>query len=282
MTAVVINGTAVALRIREEVRREVEKFKAKHGFPPGLATVLVGDDSASRMYVGMKHKACGEAGFYSENHALPSSASQKDVEALVKTLNESKKIHGILVQVPLPKHLDESRILDLVSPSKDVDGFSSVNQGLLMKGEPPLVAATPKGVIRLIEEVTSIAGKNVVVINRSTIVGKPLIFLLLNRDATVTVCHSKTKNLASHTRQADILITAVGKAGIIKAGMIKPGATVIDAGTAVVDGKARGDVAFDEAKEVAGHITPVPGGVGPMTIAMLLENTLVAAKNAHL
>lgn len=265
-------------------------MKAAHGIVPGLATVLVGDNPASHSYVRMKRKACAEAGIESLPHELPGDASQEEVEELVRRLNGDPRVHGILVQLPLPKHLDEERVLSLISLYKDVDGFHPVNIGrLAMKGRKPLfIPCTPHGAIVLLEEAgAQFEGANAVVLGRSNIVGLPAALLLIHRNATVTVCHSRTKDLPAVCRSADILIAAVGRAEMVKADWVKPGAYVIDVGSNRVDDPTSekgyrwvGDVAFDEVKEVAGAITPSPGGVGPMTIAMLLKNTLRGAELA--
>ncbi len=290
MTATIIDGKAVAERIRGEVAQSVVQMKAAHGIVPGLATVLVGDNPASHSYVRMKRKACAEAGIESLPHELPGNASQEEVEALVRRLNDDPSVHGILVQLPLPKHLDEERVLSLVSLYKDVDGFHPVNIGrLAMKGREPLfIPCTPHGAIVLLEEAgAQFEGANAVVLGRSNIVGLPAALLLIHRNATVTVCHSRTKDLPAVCRSADILIAAVGRAEMVKGDWVKPGAYVIDVGSNRVDDPTSdkgyrwvGDVAFDEVKEVAGAITPSPGGVGPMTIAMLLKNTLRGAELA--
>lgn len=287
MSATIIDGSAVAARLRAETAQEVEKMIAEHGVRPGLATVLIGDNPASQSYVRMKQKACAEVGIQSFGYDLPATTSQQEAEALVRELNANPAIHGILVQLPLPDHLKEEPILNAISLEKDVDGFHPVNIGrLAMKGRDPLfIPCTPYGVMVLLEEAgAKFEGANAVVLGRSNIVGLPTAMLLVHRNATVTICHSRTKNLPEVCRQADILVAAVGRAQMVKADWIKPGAIVIDVGTNRVDDPSAkrgyrlvGDVAFDEAKEVAGAITPVPGGVGPMTIAMLLRNTLRGA-----
>jgi methylenetetrahydrofolate dehydrogenase (NADP+)/methenyltetrahydrofolate cyclohydrolase len=288
MTAQIIDGTAVAARIREQIAEDVKKMEAEHGVCPGLATVLVGDNPASHSYVRMKTRACEQAGIASFGHTLPADATQEDVEALVNQLNADPKVHGILVQLPLPSHLDEERVLSLISLHKDVDGFHPVNIGrLAMKGREPLfIPCTPHGAIVLLEEAgAKFEGANAVVLGRSNIVGLPAALLLIHRNATVTVCHSRTRDLPAVCRQGDILIAAVGRPEMVKADWVQPGAYVIDVGSNRVDDPAAergyrwvGDVAFDEVKEVAGAITPSPGGVGPMTIAMLLKNTLRGAE----
>jgi 5,10-methylene-tetrahydrofolate dehydrogenase/methenyl tetrahydrofolate cyclohydrolase len=290
MTATLIDGTAIAARLRGEIAEKVKRMESERGIRPGLAAVLVGEDPASQTYVRMKRKACEEAGIASFGYELPAESSQGDVEELVKDLNADPNVHGILVQLPLPKHINEEAVLGAISLHKDVDGFHPVNIGrLAMKGREPLfIPCTPHGVIVLLEEAgVTFDGANAVVLGRSNIVGMPAAMLLIHRNATVTICHSRTKDLPSVCRQADILVAAVGRAGMVKGDWIKPGAVVIDVGVNRVDDPAAkrgyrlvGDVAFDEAKEVAGAITPVPGGVGPMTIAMLLKNTLRGAELA--
>lgn len=287
MTAQIIDGKSIAQTIQDEVAQEIVALKAK-GIQPGLATVLVGENPASQVYVRMKHRRCEEVGMHSIGHVLPEDASQAEVEDLVRQLNSDPKVHGILVQLPLPNHLDEEAILNTVNLEKDVDGFHPVNIGrLAMKGRSPLFyPCTPYGCIELLDRIgAEIEGKEAVVLGRSNIVGLPVSMLLLKRNATVTICHSRTRDLAAVCRQADILIAAVGRAEMVKADWVKPGAVVIDVGINRIDDPSRkrgyrlvGDVAYDEVKEVAGWITPVPGGVGPMTIAMLLKNTLSAAK----
>ncbi|MBC8447385.1 MAG: bifunctional methylenetetrahydrofolate dehydrogenase/methenyltetrahydrofolate cyclohydrolase FolD [Chloroflexi bacterium] len=286
MTASIIDGKAIAARIRQEIADEVAVLKAKHGLVPGLTTVLVGENPASQAYVRSKGRACEAAGIYSTKPTLPEDASQAEVEGLVRELNDDPNIDGILVQLPLPGHLDEEAILGAISLSKDVDGFHPVNIGrLVMKGREPLfVPCTPAGCIVLMDEAgAEFEGADAVVVGRSNIVGIPVAGLLRNRNATVTVCHSRTRDLPGRCRQADILVAAIGRPHMIRGDWIKPGATVIDVGINRVDDPTAkrgyrlvGDVAFDEAVEVAGAITPVPGGVGPMTIAMLLKNTLTA------
>lgn len=288
MTAQIIDGNAVAARIREEVRQGVEALKRDYGIVPGLATVLVGENPASQTYVRMKQKACQELGMVSFGYHLPADASQAEVENLVRELSANPEVHGILVQLPLPKHLDEEGVLGAVALEKDVDGFHPVNIGrLAMKGrEPVFVPCTPNGVIALLDSIgAQIEGANAVVLGRSNIVGLPTALLLIGRNATVTVCHSRTRDLPGVTRQADILVAAVGRPQMVRGDWVKPGAVVIDVGVnRVEDPTAKsgyrlvGDVAFDEVKEVAAAITPVPGGVGPMTIAMLMKNTLIAAQ----
>ena len=271
----IIDGKAIAQKIRNEIKEEVKNMS----FKPGLAVVLVGDNPASKVYVTMKGVACDDVGFYSEKHFLKEDISEQELLDVVKKLNEDEKIHGILVQLPLPKQIDEKKVINSISPSKDVDGFHPINVGALSTNQAKFVPCTPKGVIALIQESgIEIKGKHAVVIGRSNIVGKPISTLLLNNDATVTTCHRYTSNLAEQTKQADILVVAVGKPGLIKADMVKEGAVVIDVGVNRVEGRLIGDVDFENVKEKAKAITPVPGGVGPMTIAMLMKNTLLAAK----
>ncbi|HIH42934.1 TPA: bifunctional methylenetetrahydrofolate dehydrogenase/methenyltetrahydrofolate cyclohydrolase FolD [Candidatus Woesearchaeota archaeon] len=275
MPAKIIDGKAIAQKIRENIKQQVAPMKTK----PGLAVVRVGNDPASIVYVNSKEKACQDAGFYSEKYELKEDIQEKDLLKQISKLNKDKKLHGILVQLPLPAHISQQKVLEAISPEKDVDGFNPVNFGRLLSGNKYLYPATPKGVVRLLDEIgCKIAGKHVVVIGRSNIVGKPVAVLLLERDATVTICHSKTKDLIEECRKADILISAVGKKGLVSKEMVKQGAVVIDVGITRENGKLFGDVDFDDVKKVASWITPVPGGVGPMTIAMLLENTLVAKR----
>ncbi|SCY98697.1 bifunctional methylenetetrahydrofolate dehydrogenase/methenyltetrahydrofolate cyclohydrolase FolD [Alkaliphilus peptidifermentans] len=279
MTAKVIDGKAISKEIREGISKEVSEIKEKFNITPGLAVVIVGNDPASHTYVGMKEKSCTSVGMYSEVHRLPEETTQEELLQLINQLNEDNKIHGILVQVPLPGGINENIINSYIKTEKDVDGFHAINSGNLFLGEDSIVPCTPKGIIELIKSTgASISGKNAVVVGRSNIVGKPAAVLLLQENATVTICHSKTKDLKEYLLKADIVVAAVGKPELVKGDMIKEGAIVIDAGTTVVDGKLVGDVEYSKACEVASHITPVPGGVGPMTIAMLLENTLEAAK----
>jgi methylenetetrahydrofolate dehydrogenase (NADP+)/methenyltetrahydrofolate cyclohydrolase len=274
----VIKGRRLSKRIRKKVAAEVEVLTKKHGIAPKLVTVIVGEDPGSQMYVRMKHKASNKAGILSDHHDLPESTTQKDLLELIRKLNEDSTVHGILVQLPLPKQIDEKTIIGAIDPLKDVDGFSPANVYRLFYGGEELSAATPHGIVTMLDHIgmNDLSGKHAVIINRSTIVGKPLIFLLLNRNATVTVCHSRTKDLPSFTRQADILVTAIGRRKsdedpfFITADMIKDDAVVIDVST------PHGDVDFEGVKEKAKCVTPVPGGVGPMTITMLLQNVLDA------
>ncbi|MBE9503322.1 MAG: bifunctional methylenetetrahydrofolate dehydrogenase/methenyltetrahydrofolate cyclohydrolase FolD [Proteobacteria bacterium] len=278
--ATVINGKEIAANIRSEIAKETEDLKKEKGIIPGLAVVLVGEDPASKVYVGMKEKACIESGFHSKEHKLSAETSEEELIALIKSLNADDKIHGILVQLPLPDHINETRVLETVSPSKDVDGFHPYNVGCLLVGKPSFQPCTPYGIIKMLEQIgIEIEGKEAVVVGRSNIVGKPIALMLLQKNATVTVCHSRTKNLKEKVKSADIVIAAVGKPEMIKGDWIKPGAVVIDVGVnRVGDKKLVGDVEFEAASKVASAITPVPGGVGPMTITMLLYNTLYSAK----
>ena len=281
MSAELLDGQQTARAIRGETRERVERIRAERGITPKLAAVLVGADPASEAYVGMKGKACGWVGMESETCRLPAESTQAEVEALIDRLNADRTVHGILVQHPVPKHLDEIAILARVAPEKDVDGISRSSLGALITGERAFVSCTPLGIIELLDRYDiPIHGRRAVVVGRSIILGKPVALLLLNRHATVTICHSRTVDLPSVTREADILVAAVGSAELIRGDMIKPGAVVIDAGYNRVEGRQGdvGDVEFESAREVASFITPVPGGVGPMTIAMLLRNTLDAAE----
>lgn len=278
MTAKNIDGKSLAKALRQEIAANVTSLKGQ-GIHPGLAVVLVGEDPASQVYVGHKAKACNEVGIYSEIHTLPSSTTQTELLELINKLNLTENIHGILVQLPLPGHLNEKEVIMAISPKKDVDGFHPINAGALAIGEKGFVPCTPKGCIYMLKSLgVDLSGKKAVVVGRSNIVGKPMSFLMLQENATVTICHSRTKNLAEETRQADILIAAIGRANFITADMVKEGAIVLDVGiNRLNDGKLAGDVDFDNVASKTSWITPVPGGVGPMTIAMLLVNTLEAA-----
>ena len=275
-----IDGKAVAAAVRQEVAQEVLRLKEEKGLQPGIAVVIVGDDPASRIYVNNKKKACSEVGIYSEEYALPASTTQEELTDLIHQLNENPAIHGILVQSPLPKGLDEQAMVENIDPKKDVDAFHALNLGKIMIGDFEFLPCTPAGVIELLDRYgVAIEGKRCVVIGRSNIVGKPMAMLLLHRNGTVTICHSRTKNLAEICREADILVAAVGKAKFVTKDMVKPGAVVIDVGmNRNENGKLYGDVDFDEVEPLASYITPVPGGVGPMTIAMLMKNVVSAAK----
>jgi methylenetetrahydrofolate dehydrogenase (NADP+)/methenyltetrahydrofolate cyclohydrolase len=280
--SVIIDGNKIAQGIRQSVREETLVFKEKTGIVPGLAVVLVGEDPASQVYVGRKAKACAEVGFLSREYNLPADTSEAKLLRLINDLNHDQFIHGILVQLPLPQHIAPDKIIAAIDPHKDVDGFNPYNVGGLVTGSPLFVPCTPRGIMELIAHTgVTLSGKDAVVVGRSNIVGKPMALLLLAQNATVTICHSKTKDLPTVTSRADVLIAAVGKAGMIIADMVKEGAVVIDVGVnRLANGKLAGDVAFDEVAAKASHITPVPGGVGPMTIAMLMKNTLDAARMA--
>jgi methylenetetrahydrofolate dehydrogenase (NADP+)/methenyltetrahydrofolate cyclohydrolase len=280
VAARLIDGKALALQVRERLATESAAVLAKTGMRPGLATILVGDDPASHLYVKSKQKACDAAGIYIDDHKLPTNTTQAELLALIEKENADPKIHGILVQLPLPKHIDSKVVLEAVSPDKDADGFHPYNFGRLVEGHPVFEACTPKGVIKMVESTgVSIEGKRAVVLGRSNIVGKPLALMLLQRNATVTICHSKTKDLPGVCREAELLLVAIGKAMFVTADMVRDGAVVIDVGTnRLPDGKVVGDVDFEPVSQKAGWISPVPGGVGPMTIAMLLDNTVESAK----
>ena len=283
MPAQILDGAATARQIREEIKTEVQEFIARTAVTPHLAVMIVGEDPASKVYVNMKKKACLAAGMISTVHELPENSSQEQIVEIIKQLNADPLVHGIMVQHPVPKHLDELEILATVTREKDVDGISRDSLGSLVTGNPLFIAATPAGIIELLDRHSiPIEGKHAVIVGRSIILGKPVALYLLNRHATITVCHTRTKDLPSITRQGDILVAAVGKAEMITGDMIKEGAVVIDAGYNKVEGRDKdvGDVQFEQASEKASWITPVPGGVGPMTIAMLLKNTMKAAKRA--
>ena len=282
MPAQIIDGKALAQQIRERIAKDVVDLVAKKGVRPGLAAILVGDDPASHIYVRNKQKACDAAGIYVDENKLPASTTQAELLRLIEKVNADPKIHGILVQLPLPKHIDSKVVLDAVSPLKDADGFHPYNFGRLVEGNPIFEACTPKGVIKMIESTgVPIEGKRAVVLGRSNIVGKPAALLLLHRHATVTICHSKTRDLPAVCREADILVVAIGKAKFVTAAMVREGAMVIDVGTnRTAEGKVVGDVDYEPVSQKAGWISPVPGGVGPMTIAMLLDNTVESAKRA--
>lgn len=278
MAAQILNGKELSIKIKEDLRKETEQLKA-NGINPGLAVIIVGDDPASRVYVNNKKKACEECGFYSEEYALPKETTEEELLKLIDTLNNKKEINGILVQLPLPEGIDSEKVLLSILPEKDVDAFHPVNVGKIMIGNFDFLPCTPAGVMELIRLTNiDVCGKECVVVGRSNIVGKPQAMLLLHENGTVTICHSRTKNLKEVCRRADILVAAVGKAKFITADMVKEGAIVIDVGmNRDENGKLCGDVKYDEVSEVASAITPVPGGVGPMTIAMLMKNTLKAA-----
>lgn len=279
MAARIIDGKAVAASIRARVAEEVSAFEAEHGRAPALATVLVGDDPASHVYVGGKHRACEEVGIRSLHHELPAETSENELLELVGELGLARDVDGILVQLPVPESIDPDRVVAAIDPAKDVDGLTPVNAGLLAHGMPGLVSCTPAGVMELLDrEGVELEGAEAVVVGRSKLVGVPVARLLLGANATVTSCHSRTRDLAAICRRADVLVAAVGSPELLGADAIKPGAVVIDVGVNRTDDGLRGDVDFEAASEVAAAITPVPGGVGPMTIAMLLVNTLAAAR----
>ena len=280
--AKIINGKEVSASVREELKKETQELLEKYGIRPGLAVIIVGEDPASKVYVNNKEKGCNEVGFYSEVYRLPEGTTQQELLSLVEKLNNDDKIHGILCQLPLPKHLDENAVILAINPEKDVDAFHPVNVGRIMIGDYSFLPCTPAGVMKLVESTgVDITGKECVVIGRSNIVGKPQAMLMLHKNATVTICHSRTKDLAEVTKRADILVVAIGKADFVTADMVKDGAIVIDVGmNRKADGKLTGDVDFASVEPKASYITPVPGGVGPMTISMLLTNTMTAAKNA--
>ena len=280
--AQIISGKVVSAQVREELKAQTQEMIEKYGVRPGLAVISVGDDPASKVYVNNKEKGCAEVGYYSEVYRLPAETTQEELLALVDKLNRDDKIHGILCQLPLPKHLDENAVILAIDPEKDVDAFHPVNVGRIMIGDYKFLPCTPAGVMKLIESTgVDITGKECVVIGRSNIVGKPQAMLLLHKNATVTICHSRTKDLASVTRRADILVVAIGKADFVTGDMVKDGAIVIDVGmNRKADGKLTGDVDFASVEPKASYITPVPGGVGPMTISMLLTNTMTSAKNS--
>lgn len=276
--AILIDGKLVSKKVKDDVASRVKELEEK-GIKPGLAVIIVGDDPASRVYVNNKKKACAEVGFYSEEYALPADTSMEELLELIDVLNNRKDINGILCQLPLPKHLDEKAVIDYIDASKDVDAFSPVNVGKIMIGDYDFLPCTPAGVMELLKHYDiDVCGKECVVIGRSNIVGKPMGMLLLHQNGTVTISHSRTKDLKSVTKRADVLVAAVGIAEFVTADMVKDGAVVIDVGMNRKDGKLCGDVKFDEVEKKASYITPVPGGVGPMTIGMLMKNTLKAAE----
>ncbi len=281
MTARIIDGKAIAQGLRAELKVRVDAMRA-NGITPGLAVIIVGEDPASKVYVGNKVKACAEIGLHSRHVALPANTSEVTLLEKIAELNADPAIHGLLVQLPLPPHIDSHKVLEAISPSKDVDGFHPMNVGALVTGATLFPPCTPSGTMKLLEKMgVEIDGKHAVVVGRSNIVGKPMALMLLHKSATVTICTSRTKDLGKHTRDADILVVATGKAQMVTGDMIKPGAVVIDIGiNRLPDGRLVGDVDFESAKEVAGLITPVPGGVGPMTIAILMANTIQAAERA--
>lgn len=282
MSATLIKGSEISKQIKEELKQEIVKLKEKYNITPGLSTILVGENEASKVYVGAKEKACKELGIYSERIDLPADTKEQDLLALIEKLNKNPKIHGILVQLPLPKHINETHVLYAIDPSKDVDGFHPVNVGKMVLGEPTFLPCTPHGILELLKRSgTDTKGAEVVVIGRSNIVGKPVANMLLQKkggNATVTICHTGTRDLASHTKRADILIVAAGRPKTVTADMVKDGVVVIDVGVNRLETGLVGDVDFEAVKEKAKAITPVPGGVGPMTIVMLMKNTVESAK----
>ncbi len=282
MSARILDGKALATEVRARIADDVARLTAEHGIRPGLAAVIVGDDPASQVYVGMKHRASEAAGMRSEQHILPADTPQEELESLVRRLNDDDAVDGILVQLPLPDHLDARAVQELIVPAKDVDALNPYTAGRLAIGDPTFLSCTPYGVLELLAHAgVETSGANVVIVGRSNLVGRPLSVMLTlkGRDATVTLAHSRTRDLAGVCRGADVIVAAAGQIGLITADMVRPGAVVIDVGTnRGADGKLVGDVAFDEVAEVAGAITPVPGGVGPMTVTMLLQNTLEAAR----
>lgn len=276
--ATIIDGKKIADVIRGNLKKEISVLK-KNGLIPSLHIILVGENPASKIYVKVKEKYCKEIGISFKLEELRETVSEKELIEKIKMLNTDKKINGIIVQLPLPENIDANKIIETIDPEKDVDGLTHINLGRLISGKEYMTAATPKGIIKMLESAgIKLSGKHVVIINRSLNVGRPLVQLLLNRDATVTVCHSKTKNISDITKTADIIICAIGKPGFLTENMVKKGAVVIDVGLTYVNGKCVGDVDFDSVKEVSSYITPVPGGVGPMTVAMILENTVIATK----
>ena len=279
--AELINGKVISAAVKERIAKEVEELKQK-GLTPGLAVIIVGSDPASQVYVGSKERTCIELGMYSEKYELPENTTEEELLSLVKKLNESDKIHGILCQLPLPRHLDEKAVIEAIDPKKDVDAFHTTNVGRIMIGDYDFLPCTPAGIMEMLKfQGIDPAGKHCVVIGRSNIVGKPMAMLMLHANATVTICHSKTQNLKEICREADILVAAVGRAKFVTPDMVKEGAVVIDVGMNRPEGgKLCGDVDFDAVEPLCSAITPVPGGVGPMTIAMLMQNTLTAAKRA--
>lgn len=280
--AAIIDGKAVAKEVQRQIKEEVDGLERRWGLKPGLAVILVGDDPASHIYVRNKEKACREVGIRSFEHLLPATISEKELLSLVHQLNKDKDVHGILVQLPLPPHIHPEKILEAISPRKDIDGFHPVSQGMLLLGGDGFRPCTPLGIMKLLASVDcDPKGKNAVVVGRSNIVGKPVALMLLEKHATVTICHSRTASLRDEVGRADILVVAIGRAGLVRGDWVKSGAVVIDVGVnRLPSGKLAGDVEFDSAKERASAITPVPGGVGPMTICMLLHNTLKAAKES--
>lgn len=281
MVAEIINGKEIANSIEKEIMEETKELIEKHGVTPGLAVILVGSDPGSQVYVNIKRKASSRVTFHFEDYVFPDTTEEKEVIDLIERLNNDDKIHGILVQIPLPKHLDENKIISAISPEKDVDGLHPVNAGKLLLKQEGFIANTPAGILEMLRRSNiDVKGKDVVIVNRSKIVGRPLMVLLINNDATVTVCHTKTKDLKAHMKSADILVVAVGTPKFVTTSVVKEGAIVIDVGINRVEGKLCGDVDFEAVKEKASYITPVPGGVGPMTVCMLMKNVLTAAKQS--
>ncbi|MFB0561593.1 MAG: bifunctional methylenetetrahydrofolate dehydrogenase/methenyltetrahydrofolate cyclohydrolase FolD [Candidatus Lokiarchaeia archaeon] len=281
MVAEIIDGKGIADSIEKEIMEETKKLIEKHDVTPGLAVILVGSDPGSQVYVNIKRKASSRVTFHFEDYVLPDTAEEKEIIGLIERLNRDDKIHGILVQLPLPKRLDENKIISAISPEKDVDGLHPINAGNLLLKREGFIANTPAGILEMLKRSNiEVKGKDVVIVNRSKIVGRPLMVLLINNDATVTVCHTKTRDLKAHMRSADILVVAVGTPKFVTADMVKEGAIVIDVGINRVEGKLCGDVDFEAVKEKASYITPVPRGVGPMTVAMLMRNVLLAAKRS--
>ena len=275
---VILDGKTLAKKIRLSIKEEVNQFKEK-GIIPGLAFILVGDNPASQVYVNMKTKACEEVGIYSINHRMPKEINEKELVDVIKMLNDNPMVHGILVQLPLPEHMDEEKIIEAIDYKKDIDGFHPYNMGRLARGNPLFSSCTPLGIMKLLEKYSiDVKGKDVVMVGAGNITGKPMALMLTNAGATVQICHIHTRNLKEKTKMADILISAVGKPGLIKEDMVKEGAVVIDVGISRVEGKVVGDIDFENVSQKVSHITPVPGGVGPMTIAMLLYNTLQSVK----
>lgn len=280
MGATIIDGKKVSLQVREEVKAEVGSLISEGGPPPGLAVILAGEDTASKIYVRNKGRACEEAGIVSIQHNLPQSVTQEALISLVKELNGRDDVNGILVQLPLPDQIDSNAVLETVSPEKDVDGFHPFNMGKLVANDAYLLPCTPAGIMEMLDRYQiPVKGQNAVILGRSNIVGKPMALLLMHSHATITVCHTRTRDLPGITRDADILVAAIGRARMVTADMVKEGVVVFDVGMNRMDGKLCGDVDFEAVSQKASHITPVPGGVGPMTIAMLLKNTLAAYKN---
>ncbi|PKM79613.1 MAG: bifunctional methylenetetrahydrofolate dehydrogenase/methenyltetrahydrofolate cyclohydrolase FolD [Firmicutes bacterium HGW-Firmicutes-13] len=282
MTAELIDGPVVAEAIREEVAREAARLKQQTGKVPGLSVILVGDNPVSHVYVDSIEKSAVELGFWSDVHRLPATLNEEEILKIIDELNRNENVHGILVQVPLPDHIDDHKILYAVTPEKDVDGFHPMNVGNLVIGNDSFIPCTPHGCLKMLEYINyDLNGKHAVIVGRSNIVGKPMAMLLLQKNATITICHSQTANLSEICRLADVLVVAVGRPEIVKRDWVKPGAVVIDVGINHVGNKIKGDVSFDEVSQVAGYITPVPGGVGPMTITMLLLNTLISFKRTN-